>query len=924
MRKAGLVRICVVGVALGVAAIGGLALRDALSTVGRPWPGFGVLPNGEVGPPVLRSPGLAERTDIPRFQDRIVAVDGQPAVGAGALRERLAAIGSGGQARYTVERPDGTVEERTLPVPPFTRGDLNALWLPLFLGGIFGLVLGTVPVLARPDLAAARLFFLLNVGLTVNFGFLSFDYFVVHRFVPCSFAAGMLATGCLIHLALLMPEPVALLRRFPRVTAALVYGANAGFWLAFALATGPFDAPALVRALDVGEVGLFALGSGLLLWNLLRSARRARTASARQLARVIVGGLLVVVPLGGLMVLATTFGWITARVPLVVLLAPLWAIGGLLAYAMVAHNLFEMDAMVRRSLTAALLVAGVLAAQAGLFVLVRPIIQGPAAWAVAATLSALAVAVTSALAPVPASLEALVERTLFPGRQVARAAVRDAGRALVRLRVDDEIVAALRAAVARGLGAGELRVLVSEPGASLREIGVPEHAAPLPREASVLRVAATASGATLLPAPEEGIRLVVPLPEGHNVRGTLLLGPRTDGRPYTREDELLAETLAAQAVVALEHAHAWEAIAALERRLRAENLYLREAVSEDTGQHGEMVGRSVVLRAVLAQLERVAATDATVLVQGETGTGKELLVRALHAQSRRRQRMIVKVACAALPEALLESELFGYERGAFTGATDAKPGRLEVADGGTLFLDDVDTLPPGVQAKLLRALQEGEIQRLGSTRPRQVDVRVVAATNRDLLAEVRAGRFREDLYYRLNVVPLRLPPLRERPEDVALLVEHFVRLDGPRLNPAVHAVSAEAMAALEHYRWPGNIRELRNVIQRALVLSPDDVLRLPGPLLADDTVKVAGADADGRPLAAQVRDLKARLIRAALERSGGNQRLAAEQLGMHRQSLTRMLRDLGLHERPPAAAVARSRHRGATAPPAARPPLSTL
>ena len=193
----------------------------------------------------------------------------------------------------------------------------------------------------------------------------------------------------------------------------------------------------------------------------------------------------------------------------------------------------------------------------------------------------------------------------------------------------------------------------------------------------------------------------------------------------------------------------------------------------------------------------------------------------------------MKIACAALPEPLLESELFGHERGAFTGAVGRKAGRFEVADGGTIFFDDVDTLPLGVQAKLLRALQEGEVQRLGSNEVRRVDVRVVAATNRDLLADVRAGRFREDLYYRLNVVPLRIPPLRERREDIPLLVEHFVRQDGQRLGRStVRAVSAEALEALRAYAWPGNVRELRNVIQRALVLSRDDVLRLPGPLEA--------------------------------------------------------------------------------------------
>src|SRR5262249_9152169 len=243
-------------------------------------------------------------------------------------------------------------------------------------------------------------------------------------------------------------------------------------------------------------------------------------------------------------------------------------------------------------------------------------------------------------------------------------------------------------------------------------------------------------------------------------------------------------------------------------------------------------------------------------------------------------------------------EVFGQERGAFTGAVGRKAGRFEVADGGTIFFDDVDTLPLGVQAKLLRALQEGEVQRLGSNEVRRVDVRVIAATNRDLLADVRAGRFREDLYYRLNVVPLRIPPLRERREDIALLVEHFIRQDGQRLGRStVRALSSEALEALRASSWPGNVRELRNVIQRALVLSRGEVLRLPGPLEAVASATAGSTAASVASLAEQVRELKVRLIRNALAESSGNQRLAAERLGMHPQSLTRVIRDLGLQDR---------------------------
>lgn len=258
--------------------------------------------------------------------------------------------------------------------------------------------------------------------------------------------------------------------------------------------------------------------------------------------------------------------------------------------------------------------------------------------------------------------------------------------------------------------------------------------------------------------------------------------------------------------------------------------------------------------------------------------------------------MLVKVACAALPEALLESELFGFERGAFSGASKAKPGRLEVADKGTLFLDDVDTLPIGIQAKLLRALQEGEVQRLGSNQLRHVDIRIVAATNRDLTIEIREGRFREDLYYWLNVVPLRLPPLRERREDIAPLVEHFIREEAPRLGREIRGIAAEALAELEKHSWPGNIRELRNVVQRAIVLSSEDVLRLSGPLAESGVASgsAKGDDARGASLAEDMRLFKRRSVQAALAKAGGDREAAAEALGLPRQVLARSIRELDL------------------------------
>ncbi len=261
---------------------------------------------------------------------------------------------------------------------------------------------------------------------------------------------------------------------------------------------------------------------------------------------------------------------------------------------------------------------------------------------------------------------------------------------------------------------------------------------------------------------------------------------------------------------------------ATENRLRsllAEAEYLREEVRGLRG--ADIVGRSPAMRPVLEAIARVAATDATVLVTGETGTGKELVARAVHASSRRSEKPLITVNCAAIPVNLIESEFFGHVRGAFTGATTARHGRFAMADGGTLFLDEIGELPLDLQAKLLRVLQSGEFEPVGSNAPRKVDVRLVAATNRDLARETAAGRFREDLYYRLNVFPIAMPPLRERGEDVVLLAEHFLRRQAEKLGRRAAALDARGRQAARNYRWPGNVRELQNLIERALILAPD-------------------------------------------------------------------------------------------------------
>jgi len=304
----------------------------------------------------------------------------------------------------------------------------------------------------------------------------------------------------------------------------------------------------------------------------------------------------------------------------------------------------------------------------------------------------------------------------------------------------------------------------------------------------------------------------------------------------------------------------------------------------------QIIGKSPALEAVLEQVENVAPTDATVLIQGETGTGKELIAHAIHNLSSRAGRAFVRLNCAAIPLDLLESELFGHEKGAFTGAIAQKVGRFELADKGTLFLDEVGDIPTALQPKLLRVLQEQEFERLGGTRTHKVDVRLVAATHRDLTDMVKRGEFRSDLYYRLNVFPVLLPPLRVRPEDIHDLVMHFVEVFGHRMGKRINHVPATTLSAFTSYRWPGNIRELQNLIERAVILSKDGVL--PNPLPPPGTPA-----ATTQPNATTLRDSERAVILQTLEQVGwviGGPRGAASQLGLKRTTLIHKMQKLGI------------------------------
>jgi len=327
------------------------------------------------------------------------------------------------------------------------------------------------------------------------------------------------------------------------------------------------------------------------------------------------------------------------------------------------------------------------------------------------------------------------------------------------------------------------------------------------------------------------------------------------------------------------------------QRLVTENRELREALTERHRVEG-IIGDSGRMQEVLSLVRRVAPSDATVLIRGESGTGKELIARALHYASPRAAGPLVKVNCAALAESLLEAELFGHEKGAFTGAVASRKGRFEMADGGSIFLDEIGDLPPHLQVKLLRVLQEREFERVGSSRPIKVDVRLLAATHRDLEALVREGRFREDLYYRINVVTIMLPPLRERREDLPPLIEHFLRAFAGKNGKSVRGLTREAREALLRYDYPGNIRELENLIERAVVLTRDDVIGVEDLPLTLETPASGSGDKAG--LIAAVEGLERRMIREALAEADGTQTRAAELLGISERVLRYKLKKYGL------------------------------
>ena len=384
----------------------------------------------------------------------------------------------------------------------------------------------------------------------------------------------------------------------------------------------------------------------------------------------------------------------------------------------------------------------------------------------------------------------------------------------------------------------------------------------------------------------------LPLVSRKRMLGVLAVARREENTFDEDQINFLTQ-VASQVAIAIENAIVYGEIAELKDKLAQEKLYLEEEIRGEMDFEG-IVGQSSGLRHVLSLVETVAPSDSTVLLLGETGTGKELIARAIHDRSRRKGRTLVKLNCAAIPTGLLESELFGHERGAFTGAISQKIGRLELADQGTLFLDEVGDIPTDIQPKLLRALQEREFERLGSTRTKKVDVRLVAATNRNLERMIENREFRSDLYYRLNVFPIRIPPLRERPDDIPLLVRYFTQKYARRMEKQVESIPAAAMKRLSSWHWPGNIRELENFIERSVILTHGPTLQVPIAELTSNNVPVVSAAKGTRETSDREKILN--ILKETKGRVAGADGAAAR-MGIKRTTLISRMKKLGIDPR---------------------------
>lgn len=582
-----------------------------------------------------------------------------------------------------------------------------------------------------------------------------------------------------------------------------------------------------------------------------------------------------------------------------------------MGYAAARHEVMEIDAFVMKAVGRVVALAAVSVPVMAAAVWTQTAVFGVSSgFVTTSTLVGVFLGV-SMFGPFRSYLEKRVERSFFPRRKIAREAIEEFSRAIVEFPRPADLSKQLASTLVRCVGTRGVALYLGGERSGTYVLVCSEGSVEAPavlggtRE---IREITAAQGPVLLgkqayqkfgvvgPAGrhKRGWEACVPVRAARELLGFIALGPKRSGARMDEADVTLLTMVSAQAAIALKNAAyldevEWQktAIEKLQRRIEAENVCLREEV-RSASPFKEIIGSSIALQRALSIIERTAQSEVSIMITGETGTGKELMARAIHEFSLRRGGPLVCVNCPAIPDGLAESEFFGHERGAFTDAVQAQTGKFEQAHGGTIFFDEVADLPLHIQVKLLRALQEKEIQRIGSRKTTRLDVRVVSATNRDLRTAVRARAFREDLYHRLAGVEVRVPALRERAEDIPMLASFFLGRAADAYQRSIAGFAPDAMATLCAYNWPGNIRELQNVIERAVLLCGGSVVR------AEHLLDLGAGEVLEGSLSANIRGEKERQIMNALRQTGGNQAAAARLLGMSRSNLNRLIRTLGL------------------------------
>ena len=884
----------VVLAALAVAALVFEAMSGARiwRTVGEQFPGFilyGGLAVGQLNQPYWTGVQAGLHPG-----DVILAVDGEDIPSLGWLLARVRNAPPGTPFLYTIARPDRTFT-RPIASMTFTVSDFLISFGVLTLTATVLVLGGTAIAWFRSDamgygIYAFGLIIAVNLGGAVKLAWSDWFTSVELIAIPLRIAA-------LVHLALVFPEPLAPLRR-SGAYALLPYLAVTPL-IAWNLMVSSAD-PQSFAAVDWWNRWLtFAAAFGLPLAILSARWRPGSEAAARR-ARVTLSGALLAICCYAVGFVATAWGWMPPA-PNSTFVLPAWIWLITLAIASARQDVFDLGTVARARLAAGAVFA--------IMVFLYLLLLGTTATLFRETLGTPGVWILIAMFLLVAVL--LYE----PLRRLARVAVgwersspvASRSRALRELNADlasslDPVaIEAVVAEMPARLGLSSVRLFLDDRNIGGASRLRPEHVlvGALDSRRSVLSLGTDRDLGSAAESQEWrralnslGLSLALPLRSRGPCLGFLGCGAPIGGGLFSAEDLAALSTLSNHVAVALENVQALERIRELERKLRAENVVLKEELLTNPGIGG-LVGRSPAMKRLSGWIEHVAPTDATVLLRGETGTGKELVARAVHAASQRRDRPMIRVNCAAVPSELLETEFFGHERGAFTGAVARKIGRFELADGGTIFLDEIGDLPAELQPKLLRVLQERCFERVGGSVGVQVDVRVIAATNRDLELLVRQGRFREDLFYRLNVLPIVVPPLRERREDIRPLVAHFLQHHAAKMQKPVRGVEERSLLALEGYRWPGNVRELENVIERAMVLCSGENLVVREIEAPDLDERARGSS---RPLAEQLRAVKVETICRALSRTSGNQSRAAELLGLKPSSLSRMIKTLGISD----------------------------